>query len=97
MDTIKAIKDSGLAPNEVWFISTLILIGVLTAFFWIIAAFFKGYLNEQKDSRIQMSISIAQLTKIVDKLEVVQERHTKEIDSNSEEIKELQKQKQRPR
>lgn len=95
MDTIKAIKDSGLAPNEVWFISTLILIGILTVFFWIITAFLKGYLNEQKESRAQMAVSIAQLAKIVDKLEVVQERHTKEIDSNSEEIKELQK-KRRP-
>lgn len=96
MDTIKAIKDSGLAPGEVWFIATMILIGILTVFFWIITAFLKGYLNEQKDNRTQMAISIAQLTKIVDRLEVVQERHTKEIDSNSEEIKELQKQKRRP-
>ena len=79
MDTIKAIKDSGLAPGEVWFIATLILIGILTVFFWIIAAFFRGYLDEQKESRKQIIESIAQLTIIVTKLETIQETHAEKI------------------
>lgn len=62
MDTIEAIKDSGVAPAEVWYLSTLILTGILVLFIGVLIFFVKGFFVRLQDTLDSFAESIQKLT-----------------------------------
>lgn len=62
MDTIEAIKDSGVAPAEVWYLSTLILTGILVLFIGVLIFFVKGFFVRLQGTLDSFAESIQKLT-----------------------------------
>lgn len=62
MDTIQAIKDSGVAPAEVWYLSTLILTGILVLFLGMLLFFVKGFFARLQTTLDSFAESIQKLT-----------------------------------
>lgn len=84
MDTIEAIKESGIAPAEFWYLSTLILTGILVLFIGVLIFFVKSFFNELKDTITTLSQNVIKLTTMV-------EVHDIEIKHAKDDIKELEK------
>ena len=74
---LEQIKDSGVAPAEVWFISTIVLTSILIAFIAILIFFVKNFFQ-----RLQLTIDGFQES--IDKLTKITERHDWEIDAIKE-------------
>lgn len=65
MDTIEAIKESGVAPNEFWYLSTLILTGILVLFIGVLIFFVKGFFVKLEKTLEGFAESIQDLTTMV--------------------------------
>lgn len=77
METVEAIKESGVAPNEFWYLSTLILTGILVVFIGILTFFVKGFFSKLQGTLDGMAHSIQDLTTMV-KVHDVEIRNLKE-------------------
>ena len=83
METLEKIRESGVAPAEVWYLSTIVLTGILVIFIGILTFFVKGFFNRLQATLDGFEQSIEKLTKLT-------ERHEWEIDA-------LKKQQNKPR
>lgn len=62
METIEAIKESGVAPAEVWYLSTLVLTGILVLFIGVLIFFVKGFFSRLQSTLDSFADSIQKLT-----------------------------------
>lgn len=74
METVEAIKESGVAPNEFWYLSTLILTGILVLFIGVLIVFVKGFFG-----RLQMTLD--SFAESIKKLTIITEVHEVEINN----------------
>lgn len=84
METLQTIKDSGVAPNEFWYLSTLILTGILVLFIGVLIFFVKGFFSKLQVTIDGLAESVRDLTTIV-------KLHDLEIKNAKEDIDSLQK------
>lgn len=84
METVEAIKESGVAPNEFWYLSTLILTGILVLFIGVLIFFVKGFFARLQTMLDGFAHSIQDLTTIV-------KLHDLEIKNAKEDIIKLEK------
>lgn len=61
METLEKIKESGVAPNEFWYLSTLILTGILVLFMAILIFFVKGFFADLKTTIKELVTSVTYL------------------------------------
>lgn len=80
METIEAIKKTGIAPAEFWYLSTLILTGILVLFIGVLIFFVKSFFNELKGTINTLSQNVIKLTTMTE----VHEAEIKNIKSNLE-------------
>lgn len=64
MDTLEQIKESGIAPNEFWYLSTLILTGILVVFMGVLIFFVKGFFSELKETIDELKDNLTELKSI---------------------------------
>lgn len=62
METLEKIHESGVAPTEVWYLSTLILTGILVLFIGIMIFFVKGFFSRLQETLDKFQESISKLT-----------------------------------
>jgi hypothetical protein len=84
METVQAIKESGVAPEEFWYLSTLILTGLLILFLGTLIIFVKGFFTKLQTTMDKFSESMQQLATMV-------KLHDLEIKNAKEDIIDLQK------
>ena len=77
METVEAIKESGIAPTEFWYLSTLILTGILVLFIGVLIFFVKGFFSRLQGTLDGMAHSIQDLTTMV-KVHDAEIKHLKE-------------------
>lgn len=65
MDAIQAIKDANVAPNEFWYLSTLILTGILVLFIGVLIFFVKGFFTDLKGTIKDLADNIKTLSELV--------------------------------
>lgn len=61
METFQQIKESGLAPNEFWYLATLILTAILVIFMAMLIFFVKGFFSELKTTIKELVDSVGYL------------------------------------
>lgn len=64
METLEQIKESGVAPTEFWYLSTLILTAILILFIGVLIFFVKGFFTRLQETLDGFQESIKQLTDI---------------------------------
>ena len=84
METVEAIKESGVAPNEFWYLSTLILTGILVLFIGVLIFFVKSFFARLQTMLDGFAHSIQDLTTMV-------KLHDLEIKNAKEDIIKLEK------
>lgn len=91
MEAIEKLKESGVAPEEFWYIATLFLTGILILFMGILIFFVKGFFADLKTTIKELVTSVTYLKDLAT-LHDSDIKHVKQdlIDAQGD-IKELQK------
>lgn len=65
IDTLEKIKDSGVAPAELWYLSTLILTGILVMFIGVLIFFVKSFFTRLQTTMDSFAESIHDLKVLI--------------------------------
>lgn len=64
MDTLTAIKESGMAPPEFWYLATFVLLGLIALLMTVIIFFGSRFFKKLDTTLDSFSLSITKLTEM---------------------------------
>lgn len=91
METLEKIHESGVAPNEFWYLSTLILTGILVIFMGILVIFVKGFFTDLKTTLKELVDSVGYLKNLATAYGLDITQLKKDVGEAQEDIKGLEK------
>lgn len=91
METFQQIKESGLAPNEFWYLATLILTAILVIFMAMLIFFVKGFFSELKTTIKELVDSVGYLKNLATAYGADITQLKKDVGEAQDDIKALEK------
>jgi len=91
MDTLKEIHESGVEPKEFWYLSTLILTGILVIFMGILTIFVKGFFIDLKTTIKELVDSVGYLKNLATAYGIDITQLKKDVGEAQEDIRDLEK------
>lgn len=91
IDVLEKIKDANVVPTEFWFLATLILTSILIIFLGVVTNHIKSFLKDDKEYKAITTDAIREIKEAVLIIRKEQEYDRREINENSNDIRELKK------